>query len=75
MPKEDDEAVVERRIAMEGRFVRIEGKIDALTQTAENDKATRKEVNRRLTNIEHRLYWAAGALAGIIFLANWIFKA
>lgn len=75
MTPEEEEAMIERRVAMEGRFVKIESKIDILVAGADRTDADRKEINRRLTNIEHRLYWAAGALAGIIFLANWLFKA
>lgn len=85
MTAEDEEAKMERRVAMEGRFVRMESQIDRLVSDIESEKGTRqriaedlkksfKEVDRRLTMVEHKLYWASGIISALIFISHFIFK-
>ena len=85
MTKEDEEAMVERRIKMEGRFVRIETKIDRLIEDWEKDKAEKidistalkvhnNEINERLTKIERQSYLAAGVIIAALAALHWIFR-
>jgi len=48
MTSEEEQAIVERRIAMEGRFVKMESQIDRLVSDAESEKGTRERVARDL---------------------------
>ena len=85
MTTDEEEAMIERRVAMEGRFVRIESKLDMLVSNMNEDKILRSQVaealvktsdktDKRFTKIEHKLYWAAGVICTIVFAVNWFFK-
>lgn len=86
MTSEEEEAMIERRVAMEGRFVRIESKLDMLVTSTNDDKIIRsqvaeqldkttKENDKRFTKIEHKLIWASGIITTVVVAANWFFKS
>jgi hypothetical protein len=85
MTRDEEEALMDRRVEMEGRFVRMESQIDRLVSDAESEKGTRQRIaedlkknlkvmDERLTKIEHKLYWGSGIITTVVILANWYFR-
>lgn len=76
---------VERRVAYEGRFVKLDEQVKRLVSDAESEKDTRRRVNisitehfaqqdRRIESIEKKIYWFSGIISGFVFLVHWYFK-
>lgn len=82
---EDGSNGVERRIAQERRFTRLEEQVDRLVSDAESEKETRRRANvrivedfakleKRILDLEHKVYWFSGCIAFFVFALHWLFR-